>query len=83
MHCASSITVTRGTATGSETAVFVEAPAGAERVVAARAIADLLSAMELEGIKHGWPLEYAKIRAEMLLQDWGFERLIPAQQVAQ
>ncbi|AOR77196.1 hypothetical protein [Novosphingobium resinovorum] len=74
MQCASSLTVTRGTATGSETAVFVERRAADnDRVDAARVIANLLSALELQGVKPEYALDYAIIAAEMTLEDWGFD----------
>lgn len=79
MDCASNITVTRGTGAGSETIVFTERTPRDDRSVAAAAISGLLAALDSEGIRHGWPVEDARIRAELLLEDWGFDRSGAAQ----
>ncbi|MFC0204702.1 hypothetical protein [Novosphingobium soli] len=74
MQTASYFTVTRGTDTGSEPVSFVDRRAADnDRVIAARVIANLLSAIDLEQVKPGYSLDYAIIAAEMTLQDWGFD----------
>ena len=75
MRPASHFTITRGTETGSEVVAYVEAGAADDLKAAGRVIVDLLSALEFENIKHGWPLEYARIRAEFFLQERGLVRL--------
>lgn len=79
MQQASHFTVTRGTKSGSETVVFTERTPGDDRAVAAEAIRELLAALDREGIRHGWDVDSARIRAELLLEDWGFDRSGAAQ----
>lgn len=81
MQLASKITVTRGTAHGSETLAFSDARCGdADRFAAARIIAGLLTALDLQGVRRGAALDVACLAAELTLEDWGFP--VPGAQAA-